>query len=253
MYKRITHNIIEEHFDHPMAGQIKSNLDKASKKSRLGRFGPVGIPTNETFDRQIYQTDLVNYFVNYASKLNELIDSVVGNEANTITAFESIFQGIDTFGNMTKPFFSSEFGEHLNAMTRSIPIYTIGIVHQMRTGQETAGFETRLSNIADELANTIINFMEIYSPTTLANDLQQIMTNISNRMKAKYKNNTAVEQQLGTQILNDFTQFAGRLTNGIVNKFPERFTSAQLPFPPQSPMNIASCPPTPAPTPSGIM
>ena len=31
MYKKITHHIVEEHFDHPIATELKAKIDKKSK------------------------------------------------------------------------------------------------------------------------------------------------------------------------------------------------------------------------------
>ena len=41
MYKKITHQIVEEHFAHPIAAELKKNVEKIKPKSEVDYLGRV--------------------------------------------------------------------------------------------------------------------------------------------------------------------------------------------------------------------
>lgn len=46
MYKKITHHIVEEHFDHPIAAELKKHVDKSKAMSAVDYMGRVLDPAN---------------------------------------------------------------------------------------------------------------------------------------------------------------------------------------------------------------
>jgi hypothetical protein len=89
MYKKITHNIVEEHFDHPIASQIKKTMERST------------IPNNIIFDENKFKSDVNAYFIKYKAKINEMINSITGSEEALIVPFEELFDNawVDGIGN----------------------------------------------------------------------------------------------------------------------------------------------------------
>ena len=97
MYKKITHNIVEEHFDHPIASEIKRGLERK-----------VGAPTSTIFDAAAFRSDAANLYTNYTTKLMAILDA--STDAELLTAIENMFVNIDAIGNITKNFYQNEKG-----------------------------------------------------------------------------------------------------------------------------------------------
>ena len=102
MYKKITHNIVEEHFDHPLANQIKKSITRST------------LPNTQTFDKFEFRTTVENTMNNVAAKLNQILDGVNTSEAQVIEAFAGIFPDINAISELSKNFFPVEFCERLS-------------------------------------------------------------------------------------------------------------------------------------------
>ena len=97
MYKKITHSIVEEHFDHPMAAKIKAGLKPTRKVMR--DFGDediiFGRPTTQTFNAVVFKADLENYLNSYTQKIIQISDTITGTEEQLVVAFEELFDFVD--------------------------------------------------------------------------------------------------------------------------------------------------------------
>jgi len=237
MYKKITHNIVEEHFDHPMAGQIKKTIVRSQ------------IPNSEVFDENSFRTSVMDYVTNFSSKVNNIVESFSSTQADLITEFEQAFSTVDNLGNMTKPFLTSELGERMNADLRYILIYTAMAVQSARLGQDTTFAENRILQATTDLGNAMIPYNNFWTPvaTGLTDNLlallQAIGRNINKKINAKVSGNNSLNTELTTAIGNDFSKFGTIFVNGLVQKFPDRFTSTPV-------TSYQECMPTPAPTPA---
>jgi hypothetical protein len=237
MYKKITHNIVEEHFDHPMAGQIKKTIVRSQ------------VPNSEVFDENSFRTNVANYTNSYSSSINKIIESFSSTQANLISEFEQAFTSVDNLGNMTKPFITSELGERMNADFRYILIYTAMAVQSARIGQDTLFAENRILQSTNDLASAMIAYNTYWTPAgaDITDNLyaisQSIGNNINKKINAKVSNNAALSAELAAAINSDFSKFGTIFVNGLVRKFPERFTSTPV-------TSYQECMPTPAPTPA---
>jgi hypothetical protein len=221
VYKKITHTIVEEHFDHPLANQIKSSLER--RRSR--------IPTNETFDELTFRSNVSNYFDNLANKLNGMIMSVDGTEDSLVNNFEAIYSDVDRLGNMTKPFYNSEFGERINLAMRSIPVLTALLVHAVKTGTDAAYSQTKMNTVLNELATSLNTFNQQYQWQPTRDLLAKLADGIIGQVKARKAKN-ATEITLSTNKLNEFiSEFSTLFADRIIQQFPNRFTSMPTPSP----------------------
>lgn len=216
MYKKITHNIVEEHFDHPMASQIQKSLFKASR------------PTTEILDENKFRTDVKEFFQNYINKNNIIIESVTGSEDDLIDAVESLFNTgvVDKLGNMTKPIYFTEFGERINYAMRGLPIVLTMMIHARKIGQSDQNFTTRFNMWATDLAMALTQFNSgiQFQPTL---DLwTTYLTELRNKLEAKVKKDTAAEQTANEQINSKIDLFSDYFSNLVVSQHPTRFVKA---------------------------
>jgi hypothetical protein len=217
VYKRITHNIIEEHYDHPIASQIKKSL----MKSRLPR-----LPNTDIFEKKKFQDDVNAYFSNYGSNINGMIDMYDENEEELAKKFEGAFFNIDDIGNMTKPFFYSELGERINVAMRCYPIYLLMAMHLEKVGQDSGWVTTRFGQVADDLTSALTQFSVNWPSADLNSFLKTLGLNIKERLLAVRSKNLTKSEELRTTLQNQLTTLGNIIHIGIANKFPDRF---QLP------------------------
>jgi hypothetical protein len=214
MYKKITHNIVEEHFDHPVASQIKKSLSRSK------------IVTNEVFLEDKFRSDVHSYLSSYANYLNTIIDSVTGTEENLILAFDNFFKTcwVDNLGNMTKPIYITEFGERLNEGMRMIATGVLLGIQQIKSGKDTGPVYSRLQFTSNDMGQNLSNFNSAWQYPVVATLFNTLFTDIFNLAKAKVSKNLSQEQQLTQKIASGWATFEKTFVDGIIAQHPERFS-----------------------------
>lgn len=215
MYKKITHTIVEEHFDHPMGEQIKKKLERSR------------IPNNEIFLESKFRADVFDYFSTYASSINEMINSVNRTEENLITTFENMFKNnwIDELGNMTKPFYQSDFSEVINLAMRQLALTALSIVQQVKLGNETRFLIDSYHNLsAGQIAGvmTSANYSWRFNP--IRDMFIGIVENILAQTTARWEKDSVAEESAKAELARLFSFFETLFANGIITQFPDRFT-----------------------------
>jgi hypothetical protein len=221
MYKKITHNIVEEHFDHPMAAKIKDGL-------RTRRVNPnennivFGKPTNEIFNKTIFNTNMETYFNNYAQKLIQISDTTSGTEEQLVTAFEELFDSIDNVADFFNPFYNRELGERVSTSMRHIGLTLTMIVHSTKVGWDSAPW-IRSLNLSLDLA-PFQSYNTKWLPEYLRNTIYKFNSSMIARITAVKNQNQVVIDQSTEDAYAAMMIFKDFIANGIIQQFPDRFT-----------------------------
>lgn len=215
MYKKITHSIVEEHFDHPVAGQIKKSMERSK------------IVTNEVFSETKFRSDVHDYLVSYTNHINSLIDSVTGTEENLILAFDNFFKTcwVDNIGNLTKPIYLTEFSERLNEGMRMIATGVLLGIQQIKSGKDVGPIYNRLQFTSNDMGQNLSNFNSAWQYPTVATLFNTLFTDLFSLAKAKVAKNLSQEQQLTQKVANGWATFEKTFVDGIIAQHPERFNN----------------------------
>lgn len=226
MYQKITHTIVEEHFNHPIASQIKKTLDRSR------------IPTNEIFLESKFQADTHDYFLTYLTSITNIINSVNETEENLVTTFENMFKTnwIDRLGNMTKPFYPSSLGETINVSMRQLALLTFYIVQLSKFGKEPRVIVNSLrSSTAEQLATQMESFNYNWPYDIVRMMFIDIVDNIIVQTTARLNKDSATEQVAKDDLARLFSRFEQVFLDGIFGQFPYRFTNSIAPAPVTTP------------------
>jgi hypothetical protein len=224
MYKKITHSIVEEHFDHPLAAKIKAGLKPTRKVMR--DFGDdedliFGRPTTEIFNRNEFKQNLDSYLNNYIQKLFQITDSVVGTEEQLITPFEELFDMVDNMKNFFNPFYTRELGEMVTTSFRHIAMTTTMITQSMKVGFDPIRWISSLDRAV--LVGPLNNYNEKWPTFSYQNPLRQFKLAIINRINAVKANDQAAIDQATKDATATMMSFGQVMYNGITQQFPQRF------------------------------
>lgn len=216
MYKKITHNIIEEHFDHPIANQIKKSLTRSK------------IVTDEIFLEDKFISDVHAYFMKYRAHMDSLINAINGTDDELLMAFDNFFRTcwVDDLGNMTKPIYVSEFGERLNEAMRFTASGIFLAIQSLKMGKDAGLQFGRLQFTANEFAQNLNNFNSAWQYPVITNLFTSLYTDMMNRAKARLAKNSQLEAQLAQKNDDSWNLFERTLVNGIITQHPERFSKS---------------------------
>lgn len=212
MYKKITHTIVEEHFDHPVAGQIKKSMERSR------------IPTNEVFDEGTFISEADVLFTNYKDNLIKIADAVTGTEEELILALESILVDTDKITNLLKKFYATTQSEQIGIAMRLLPVLLVGAINQIKIGADPRYWTDRLTfQVANEIAAGLSTVNSSWNWQALNTIWSEITNNLVLKIKAIVKKDLTQDQQ-STKIINSrLAEFQKSVTSGIVSQFPERF------------------------------
>jgi len=216
MYKKITHNIVEEHFDHPIAGQIKKSMSRSK------------IPSNEILTEAKFKEDVHSYFENYLKHVKNLVNSVTGSQEDFLLEFENFFKTpwIDELGNMTKSIYQIEFGEKISESLRMMATTIFTGLQFIKEGKDFGSVYNRINFIANDLSQTLQTFNNQWAYTVTNPLFNSLFTDLFALAKAKVAKNTTAEQQLLQKITASWSTFENVLVDGIIKQHPERFSKA---------------------------
>jgi hypothetical protein len=202
MYKKITHTIIEEHFD-----GADSDMIRMSMKLR-----------QPAMTEQALRDFVTDYFNRYNDKMNMLISSVA-TPADITNISTELFQMADEFGNHAKQFYGLEFGESFNSTNKSALVNYINAVMLAQQKKDTLFNKNR----AYTLANDFASLFTIYNNRWLYNDILPVFTNwlvgYMDQIDALTQKNTAGADAAKTSTSAAINTLVNTYVSGTVDKY----------------------------------
>lgn len=217
MYKKITHSIVEEHFGHPMAGEIKEALD--SKNVMLKYF-------IEPMSVDKFRSDIVNYYNTLTGKLNAAVKAVEGgNETELMETERVIFENIDQLGNLFKSLYGLEFGERFNQFNRSFVLGALSIAKNLKNKLDIRDWRNRLDTFKFDLSRMLNENNNLWRQLDTQALLGQIIETLILHEQAVINKDSAKETDTKEKLLNLWSSFASTLAFGASQQHPAKFTN----------------------------
>lgn len=225
MYKKITHNIVEEHYDHPLATKIKAGLKPTRRV--IQDFGDedfiFGRPTTEIFNKDDFTARFESYLTNYTQKIIQITDATAGTEEQLVAAFEDLFNFVDQVRDFFNPFYNRELGERVTNSFRLIASNITMIVHTTKAGFTTEPW-TRLLNQSAVIAN-FQQYNDVWPRPSLENIMKVFISDMIARTAAIKTGNQPAVDQLTNNMYSTIMLWKDAIVNGITQQFPQRFTA----------------------------
>jgi len=210
MYKKITHNIVEEHFDSP-------NIETNSIKSTLG----TQMSSNE------FKTEVTNYFDSYNKKINKIIETTTDTEEAMVAAEIAAFENVDALGNLLKRVYSFQISESLTQNIRATILSIIQASHFLKIGIDIKNWaNTRFDvTLSDYIARILRDANNEWDYQTVKDLYLKAITAWLAQIKARIAKNTALEQQQSEIARQALMTLADAIGTGVVKQHPELFLS----------------------------
>lgn len=210
MYKKITHSIVEEHFDAP-------NIEGNSIKSTI----TPQMTSNE------FKTEVTNYFDSYDKKINKIIETTTDTEEAMVAAEIAAFENVDALGNLLKHVYSFQISESLTQNLRATILSIIQASNFLRAGIDIKNWaNTRFDvNLGDYIARNLQNANNDWNYQTVKDLYLKAITAWLAQIKARIAKNTALEQQQSGIAREALMTLADAIGTGVVKQHPELFLS----------------------------
>lgn len=235
MYKKITHDIVEEHYDHPVT--LPDHI-----KSKLGTIGPVSLgtplpPSVMTEQTMTFRMDSRTLWTRYALGMINYSVSDLGNLASTNNIKNSMARNSANVGTFFTPYYGyttgSKIGDYLNALC----VNGVKIVEVIKSGKTDVAVYVEIWN---KQCRSLAEYFNSINPNNYPTDLlTEMFTTLTkywtDDFKARYDNDFASDAVALDNILKigvtgvpdhakaGYSSIADILSRGVIAQFPLSF------------------------------
>lgn len=234
MYKKITHDIVEEHYDHPMT--LPDNVKpKMIEGATLNSPLPPAVMTETTMT---FRMDSRTLWTRYALGMINYSVSDLGDLASTNNVKNSMARNSAAIGTYFTPYYGyttgAKIGDYLNALCVN-GTKVVEVIKSDKT--DVAVFE----DIWAKQCRSLAEYLHSINPNNYPTDLlSEMFTNLTkfwvDDFKARYSNDFAADAVALDNILKvgvtgvpdharaGYSSIADILSRGIIAQFPLTFT-----------------------------
>lgn len=216
MYKKITHTIVEEHFEHPMGVGIAANVKTGRP---MGRSQLAEIMSSGQF-----KAFVDNYFIETEDKLVEMANATFDESLDFQAAIANAMN-YEALGNMIGKYYDVELQERFN---QNMGIAIMQLLYYWRNAirkfdnKETVA---RIKAQAWAMGMVMAQYNNFYDRDILRTHLDEFFGEFINLGNAKLAKNRTNETAALDKIAAAGSKLSNYLSNGVVQQFPELFTA----------------------------
>jgi len=220
MYKKITHNIVEEHYDHPLAMEIKSTMSQTRTDPIIrSTAGLVGLSTAEQF-----RTQATAMWTTLGWRLRNLIESVWHDSGDVGAINDQLSKDIKNIRNGLTPYFSDGSLGNFEIGLQTLVTDLANEIKAVKLGKDTRDLESKTVASIVNLAEYLESVNPKYWPKAAVVD---IFTGLKNhyidQVKFKLKREWSSDIDALNMSISALTRFADIFSSGIIKEFPNKF------------------------------
>jgi len=226
MYKKITHTIVEEHFDHPMAAEIKDRMENCSPT-------PPAMAVN--FAQAIkFRLDARTYFSALQTKVRNLITDLVEpkDEATSAVKLTDVVDTINRLGSVAAIYYGTAAGDQLATLLKDFALAAAAHVGILKANGDATAAKAKCAETIAAIAKFLSTANPEFWPATA---VTAIFTDYSDALLAQAaalikKDATAAVDAENTQhdVIMGNTMgkigLADVFATGIIRQFPDQFS-----------------------------
>ena len=232
MYKKITHTIVEEHFDHPEALRMKSNLDCYPVTMHTATTRPPAMLMMTDAAKQL-TTAAHKLLGHYAQRIRSHIISILDSTADTPALDEQLTKDIKAIGTVVSAYYGASASEEVDMYLKKIADGVADIARAVKSGKSIDDLKIKLLRDVDFFATLLEGANPKHWPAATVRDLLTQAVNawiaqIQARDNKKWAEDIALSDRVaniftGSGSKNDPIDFAKVFAEGIIKQFPEKF------------------------------
>jgi len=260
MYKKITHNIVEEHFDHPIAAVIKKSVDKKKFKPGIGNYNTDGYDTDEygygtpmpdqslglhdplpwdvyNDNTMLFRMDSRTAWMRWAFALLNYSISLNGNLPGTDAVKARLNKNAMALGDFLIPYYGLTAGQLLS--TQLIALNDIGMhyVNALKNKEPTDEIVKSWEPLVANIAKLMNELNPNNWPESLMADMFSNLVKVWQSQLTARANSDTVGDELAIDYMNKlvvtgvpdhqkagFSSLADTFSRGIIAQFPHAFS-----------------------------
>jgi len=235
MYKKITHNITEEHFAHPLAADLKKKVDKLNPPLPVKPTPKATVMI--TPETQLHMT-AHEFFGKLVWGVRNYIISALSNADDTTYVATRLLKDIKDLSPILATYYSKKIGDdaviHLTAFANIVT----ELVTAAKAGKDITKLTVSAFGHLDDLANVISVANPTHWPEAVVKEylhtyFTHVIEQVTNRIKKDWEadmvastkaSNVLTSGPVTEGILKGMPDFSNVFAEGIIKQFPAAFT-----------------------------
>jgi hypothetical protein len=208
MYKKITHHIVEEHFDHPIAADLKSKIDKKSKAEpdNTGKVldpiktKPIKDPvtgkytlhstnqSNKKYDKksktwiEVYnispssqiEKDSIRYWSHLAWRIRNIVTSITSGSGDTDSLKTHLVADIDDITSIVSECYGKEAAAQFKTLLTGVALALADVFVKIKNDKDTTDAMKILADATKSLGDFLETANSKWPSTTVVDILTQV-------------------------------------------------------------------------------
>jgi len=230
MYKKITHTILEEHFEHPAAAQIKS---------QMGYYYPTTTPAPKS--ASYIMSDQAQQFIaavrkllgNYARYISSSINGIFDSSPDLSAIGEQISKDIDAIGGVMRIYYNSTVDDQTVMRLKKIANDVAELARLVKSGKNIDQTKTNLLQEIDSFATLLESVNLEHWPAAAVRDyFGRAADAWIGQIQARDRKQWAESIASADRVLDIFIgggtgmpgeDFSKIFAEGIIKQFPDQF------------------------------
>jgi hypothetical protein len=206
MYKKITHHIVEEHFDHPIAAELKKKIDNTKPTAAIDYMGRVLDPitgkpaidpttgkfvyakTNVStpksksymksydFSSSQIEKDSIKYWSHLAWRIRNIVTSITSGSADTDSLKTQLVADIDDITGIVSECYGKEAGAQFKTLLTGVALALADVFVQIKNDKDT----TDAMKILADATKSLGDFLETANAKWPSTAVVDILTQVEN-------------------------------------------------------------------------
>jgi hypothetical protein len=232
MYKKITHDIVEEHFDHPLVLPVELRPTMAQPSSMLSPLPSVVI--NEK--TLVFRMDSRTLWTRYSLGMINYSVSSFGNLGSTSSVEKNLAKAAATIGDFFIPYYGIKAGTKIGSLLTVIANNGTKVVEAIKNKRDIAAYEVIWSKQIDELATYLNELNPSQYPVDLITEqFTSLVSAWTTDFKARYYSDFVTDSITLDSILKiavsgipnhvnkGYSSIADILSRGLIAQYPLSF------------------------------
>ena len=203
MYKKITHHIVEEHFDHPIATELKAKIEKKSKATidymgrvidpitgkpaidpRTGDFvyadtnvsKPKSYMKTYDFSSKQIEKDSVTYWSQLAWRIRSLVTSIISDSTDVDSIKTKLVTDIDNITSIVSECYGKEAASQFKTLFTTVALSLADVLIKIKNDKDT----TDTMKILADSTKALGDFLESANSKWPSTAVVDILTQVEN-------------------------------------------------------------------------
>lgn len=232
MYKKITHDIVEEHLEYPLAMPTDMRAGIVSARDTLSPL-PAVVINEKTL---VFRMDSRTLWTRYSLGMINYSVSSFGNLGSTPSVEKNLAKSAAAIGDFFIPYYGIKAGTKIGSLLTVISNNGTKVVETIKNKRDIAAYEVIWSKQIDELANYLNELNPSQYPVDLLTEQFNMLVNTwTADFKARYDGDFVTDSIALDSILKiavsgipnhtnkGYSSIADILSRGIIAQYPLSF------------------------------